>query len=210
MIIPLSLNCSECGSKCAVEIQLKGKIPPFKCKCGYVNTGFLGNSVTVGVQIWFRAHHELWEKKDFALSIVLSAMALDCDLARLHHKWTSIQHLEKNRVDISDEDLDASLRKLNAIDQKIEHVSGLLFPGGMEAYIKSVPEIDAQIQKAFPSLRQPPIAKAIQKSLFYPRNAILHLGKAARTHEEALRCSNVAMLGMHILNQMDNVRRKVV
>ena len=165
------------------------------------------SNVTAGFQLISRADHEINVREDFALSIVFSAMAFDCELARLHHKWTSINHLEEFREDLSDDALDAILRKYNSIDKKIDCVGELMFPGGMAAYIKSVPEISNQIDSSFPSLKGAPISQAIQKALFWPRNAILHVGRTKRSRMDALVCRNISALGIYILSAMDKQKR---
>ena len=63
------------------------------------------------------------------------------------------------------------------------------------------------INSGFPSLSVENLAKDIQKTLFWPRNRVLHLADATFTYDDAKRGFNIAVLGLRIFDQMDKNRR---
>jgi hypothetical protein len=148
----------------------------------------------------------LLQQKDYPLSIVFSATAFECELTRLHFKWNEIKTIGSD-ISVSDEDLESLLRKYRTIDIKIEEVSKLMDPRGFAGFINGSPGFCEIINKGFTSLNLANITKDFQKTLFWPRNRVLHLADTTFSYDDAKRCFNIATLGLRILEDMDMKRR---
>lgn len=206
MKIPLHFKCDQCGCEEYIFLNLAESSFETKCKCGDVVTSFFGSNVTVGYKILWRSNFELLQQKDYPLSIVFSATAFECELTRLHFKWNQIEAIGLD-VDVSDEDLESLLRKYRTIDTKIEEVSKLMDPRGFVGFVKGSPEFCKIINEGFPSLSLADITKDFQKTLFWPRNRVLHLADTSFSYDNAKRCFNISTLGLRILEDMDMKRR---
>ncbi len=82
--------CDQCGREKIRWINLSDSEFDDTCECGQTVTTHFGYDFTIGYKILLRSYHEFAINKDFSLSIVFSATAVDCDLCRLHHKWQSL------------------------------------------------------------------------------------------------------------------------
>ena len=88
---------------------------------------YSADNSTVGVRVWYRAQAELVEQ-DFTLCIILSAMAVECELAHVFFKWKKIdQQMSNLKVDLTptQAQLDAwedQYRKWGRITQKLDQV----------------------------------------------------------------------------------------
>lgn len=206
MKIPLPFQCDQCGCEEYIFLNLAESSFERKCKCGHVVPTFFGSNVTVGWKILSRSNYELLQQKDYPLSIVFSATAFECELTRLHFKWHEIGAIGSD-IDVSDEDLESLLRKYRTIDIKIEKVSKLMDPRGFACFVNGSPEFCKIVNEGFPSLSLSDITKDFQKTLFWPRNRVLHLADTSFSCDDAKRCFHIATLGQSILKDMDMKRR---
>jgi len=170
-------------------------------------SSFFDGSATVGYKLHWRSNYELLQTKDYPLSIVFSAAAVECELTRLHFKWREIDAIGKED-NVTDEQLEVMLRKYRTIDTKIEEISKLLYPDGLVSFVESSQDLLAIINDGFPSLSVETLANDFQRTLFWPRNRVLHLGDATFSYDDAKRGFNIAALGLRIFDQMDKNRRK--
>lgn len=206
MKIPLRVPCTKCKKEDWVFINLDETSFERKCECGDIYSGIFGNDVTIGYKILWRSQFELNKRKDFSLSIVFSATAFECELSRLHFKWSEVNALEKCNQ-ISDQELEELLRKYRSIDVKIEEVCKLMDPRGFKQFVIDSPDLNEIVQKGFPSLRLSELTKDFQQKLFWPRNRVLHLADTSFTKDDAARCFQIAALGLRILEELDTNRR---
>lgn len=206
MKIPLHFRCDRCGCEDYIFLNLDQSSFETKCKCADTIPSFFGSNVTIGYKILWRSNYELLEQQDYALSIVLSAMAFDCELTRLHFKWSRIEAIGLD-VDVSDQELEGLLRKYRTIDRKIEGVAKVIDPRGFQAFVNESPELRTIVIEGFPSLSLNSLSKDFQVTLFWPRNRVLHLGDASFSYDDAKRCFNIATLGLRILEAMDEQKR---
>jgi hypothetical protein len=207
MKIPLPLKCDQCGCEEYIFLNLVESSFETKCsRCGHVVPSFFDSNVTVGNKILWRSNYELLQQKDYPLSIVFSATAFECELTRLHFKWNQIEAIGSD-IDVSDEDLESLLHKYRTIDVKIEEVSKLMDSRGFAGFVQGSPELCKIINEGFPSLSLADITKDFQKTLFWPRNRILHLADTSFSYDDAKRCYKIAELGLKVLEGMDMKRR---
>jgi hypothetical protein len=170
---------------------------------------------SMGSRILEKARYEYLGRQDYSMTIVFSAMALECEVAALFFKWTAVQHdlytpdpalVCKLTVDWNDprvqEYLEGQLRKITEVDKRIKKITRLLDPNGIDTFVAG----DAFLKGCLdmmPSLKGGSLAKAFQRSLFWPRNRILHHGYAGHDAEDAKKCFNFAQFGLEILGRMD-------
>ena len=85
MKVPLPIPCSECGVKQIVKVTMPGSDWNWtRDRCGHANVVIRDVAFTHGKVILEKARHEYLVEDDFDTSIVFSAMAVDCELARLY------------------------------------------------------------------------------------------------------------------------------
>lgn len=196
----LFVKCGRCGKGNHINYILTDTDVKSACECGNQLSYSLGSEFTIGQRILGRSTYEYLMNRDYNLSIIFSAMAVDCELSNLYFKWKSIDS------NISDQELEKTLRKFRNINNKIQEVSKLMFPKGFEKFIRSNWEILKNIKNDFPSLSKNKVAESFQQQLFWPRNRVLHLGFSGYTKDDAKRCFNIAMLGLQIFDKMDEYK----
>ena len=207
MKIPYRLKCPDCSAVQTPHAPLHESELKFTCdSCGSEFRMPLPLDMQAGFRLLEKSKQAVRDQ-DWCLSIVLSAAALDCDLSFRYFKWRGIDELV-SFSEITDEELEKELRRFHTIDVKIEEVCRFLdSERGLEGFVAADKELTAAV-KAFPGLSPGSIARDLQRNLFWSRNRILHLGDTERFGEEdALRCFNLARLGVLILHRMDYARR---
>lgn len=205
MNIPFQLKCQSCGAPRTQRVPLNSPTLDFTCeKCGNTSYGFFGLDVTVGVLIMVRSRYELEIEKDYDMTIVLAAAALDCELSGLYCKWKKIKALGAGDT-FRPTDREKDLRNMGNIAEKITMISGMLYDGGIEKFVAdSVPW--RETLKQFPSLHAGSLATDFQQTVFWPRNKVLHRGEADHTRDDAAKGCSVAELGILILKDMDKAK----
>ena len=205
MKIPLKLKCNKCETPARVRIHLNATSFDWKCpNCGLDHPSFFGTNVTMGYLILERSRDEYFEQ-DYSMSIVLAAMALECELSRLFGKWRKIDTKMASGVFNQDE-CEKELRELRSIDRRIDAVSHLLVSKTMDEYVRPIKEFHEPIEQRFPSLHVGSLPRDFQEALFWPRNSVLHRGDTGHTEEDAARCFTIAHMGLSILTSMNRER----
>ena len=141
---------------------------------------------------------ELDENEDISMCIVLAAMALECELARLFRKAFLLE-----TPGFSEAEFEEKLRELGNAQRKIEAICKKMDPEGIDAFVGKTPGVKDEITTYFPDLSARPLAGGIQKAVFWPRNAILHAGNAKRDRREGVYVFCVAELGLRILRSLE-------
>jgi hypothetical protein len=207
MKIPLILSCSNCGKPAAIKIHLDSTTFDWTCEsCGTQHPTLLGLEYTVGVLILERSRYELVTEKDYSLSIILAATAFESEISRLFIKWIRIDRSAAQFV--TEEQVEEELRQFRTIKDKLEATCKLMDLRGIDEFVKSNPELSETLER-FPSLTVGNLSKEFQQTVFWPRNRILHLGYAKYTEAEATKIFSIALLGNHILREMDDQRRRL-
>lgn len=205
MKIPVYIKCSECEEEDYYFISVDDHEVKAKCKCGYDISGFFDNSFTTGVKLLFKSKYEYLNNKDFSLSIVLSAMAFECEMSRLFIKWKDIESIrQRNRM--NDEELEELLRSFGSIDIKIEIVAKLMYSDGIIEFIKKNENLSNTINDGFKTITINNFPKDVKKELFWKRNRVLHLAKSDYFPEDAKVCFNISQLGLMIFAELDKYR----
>jgi hypothetical protein len=161
--------------------------------------------MTIGFLLKERSLQEL-QKEDYSLSITLAAVALDAELSRLYTKWTHIAELGTEH-DFDSAKCDKELKKLKFMP-KLNAVAMMLYPTGLEGFVHDSPELSATVDNSFPSLHRGSLTQDFHRTVFKPRNEIMHQGVTTYGKEDAERCLSIASLGLDIYLKMDIAKRK--
>ena len=200
MKTPLFVKCECCGKDNYINYVLNDTDVKSTCKCGNRFSYSLGSEFTIGERILERSKYELLINEDYNLSIIFSAMAFECELSHLYFKWGSISN------NISDQELEKSLRKFGNIKNKIQKASKLIYSAGFEKFIRNDSKLFNNIKNDFPSLDVDKLIESFQQQLFWPRNRVLHLGYSKYKEDDAKRCFNIAKLGLQIFDRMNKYK----
>ncbi len=164
---------------------------------------------TIGDRILEKSRWEYLTNADYSMGIVLAAMAVECELARLFFKWRGIELLAERGHRTSTEDLEPQYRKLGTnVAKRIDRVAAMLDPRGLDVFARWSP-LAGTIERDHPSLHLGSLAKDIQQALFWPRNRILHDGFTEHAKNDAERCHRIAALVLELLKRLDVARRRV-
>lgn len=208
MNIPLKQKCEKCGADVYFEVGLDDHTPSWKCSCGNEAVLTFDLDFTLGYKLLLRSHFEIFQRHDYPMSIVLSAMALDCELSRLFRKWTRLPVQKTGQTPPDDEHIETLLRKFQSVREKIQEVSRQLYPEGLDDFIRNEEELRETIESRFPSIHIGTLADDIQKTVFWPRNRILHIGFTGYKYEDAARCYSIAYITLIALTRMDRAKRR--
>jgi hypothetical protein len=197
MRIPIEMVCEKCSEIGRVFMDLNANSVDWSCPCGHSIPQISTSNLQIGPLILNRARYELKEQNDIPMSMVLSAMAADCELSRLHFKWVRIAELGEARV-ISDEELEKQIRSYRSVSDKLSGIARLMHTSGLVDFVANQGEVRGVVETGFPSLDVCRLAETITEVLFWPRNRILHLGQTKYNLEAAKRSFNVATLVIYI------------
>ena len=103
------------------------------------------------------------------------------------------------------EDLEKGLRGLLPMRRKIETVANLLDSRGLDQFVQSSEELLGSLAKLRPTLKLESLPKDFEKSLFWPRNQILHLGTTDVKELDAFWCYRVSEFGLDLFGELDRV-----
>jgi len=199
MKIPIDLVCDDCRKQQIVYTKLNDTSSDLICECGNDLSFTFDFTMTTGIKLLLRCDFEIREKKDYPLSIVFAAASMDCELSRLFFKHRKVEGLQR----IDDKTLEDELRKLGPMDKKIRKVTDLFYQGGITEFVKNNTEVKTHIEEQFPCLDIKNLPKSFQEKLFWPRNKILHSGKTNHDKDDAIKCFEIAQVGIYILREMD-------
>lgn len=207
----VSITC-QCGHH--MTLVASGTQDPEENQCPKCHTPFwfiqpLGNFV--GIRIFNRAWAEL-ENKDFTLLIVLSAMAVECELARLFIKWNEIDVMDKTMPTQADRDGWAEQwRKWTQIGVRLDKVSTLLTGEDFDSYLAHNPGLLKSVQATYPTFAVGASTKdSFIKDIFHKRNKIVHQGEIDFQQADAEMCFTLAAALFDILKDMDGKRQEVL
>jgi len=208
MKIPIEFSCIYCGKEQYIPILLSDHNPKWKCNgCGQLNDGIFGPSVTNGFKLILRSQYELKENDDYCLSIVFSAMAVDCELSRLFIKWTEIEDLG-NKILNEKASYEKMLKKFRGNKEKFNGVIRLLYPGDLDVFFQNNPDLISRFKKLIPSFTVDSMYNHIDEQLFWKRNRILHLGDSTYNKADAIKCLKIADSVLDLLYGLEEEKKK--
>lgn len=210
MKIPIRLKICPCGGESLVWFQLEERDIQYKCqKCGEEQSLAIHN-LSKPIRIVLRAQHELFENNDYSLSIVLSAMAFECEMNRLFKKWKMIGAIREKQLFLQQAELDEALREMRTVFKKLTSTASLMSAHGISGFISNSPDLQRLISEKYAAVSienlKKDLKKEFERNLFFPRNNVVHIGK--QYDERAAKSAReFALLGMTILEKMDEEKR---
>lgn len=209
MKVPWSVRCDQCGRAWKVESTGDDEAPQSECpQCG-VPTIVLSDGLT-RTKVFIRAQAEL-NQGDVSLSLILSAMAVECELARLFFKWKALDADMSpfNVPEPQKSDWEKEYRDLRTVSAKLDGVCRLLVGMDFDSYIASDTALDAAVGQQNPSYKQETSKKLFfQERLFWKRNDIIHYGNIALKPADGESGLAVGLTILTILQAGDKVRIK--
>ncbi len=148
MLIP----CPKCGERLTVETKGDEPFPNPQCECGAF-IWLVQSDMRVSRRALCRAEGELLSE-DFSLAIILSAMAVECELAFLHSKWKMLDaNLVPSEVTPSHtESWESEFRKFpGGVGGKLDAVTQLMTSETFDSFLVRRNDLASALQKAYPN-----------------------------------------------------------
>jgi hypothetical protein len=207
---PVTCACGETFPVHVTGTQLPKSAQCPKCESSIWLVEPLGN--VVGMAILGRAETEL-KNGDWTLTIVLAAMAVECELVYLFMKWNRIDLiLVRNPTDADDEGWEKQWRDdVRTIAGRLDKVSGLLTGQSFDSFLSQNGELLKTVHARYRASESAASPKDFfVKEFFYKRNKIVHFGKIDFQQSDAEMCLTLASILSQILAAMDAQRRRAL
>jgi len=209
MRFPALVPC-QCGTTNKVEATGTERFPTdVKCPVCQTTTYLMDNS-TVGRRVLYRSQAEL-QNGDFTLSIILSAMAVECELAFMFFKWRRIDSNmarfgQQDRAAPDDSDKwETEYREVGTITRKLDAVCLELTSTDLDTFVGRT-HLSRVIQREHPDLAGISPKRFFTENLFWIRNKIVHAGKVDLAASEAERSLKLASSLFVIMSEIDSVK----
>lgn len=203
------IKCS-CGHVVALEATGTASFPDTTCPVCHSGLWIVDDGV-VSTRVYNKALEEL-RGGDFTLSIILSAMAVECDLARLYVKWNEVDLIPGGQMQATQDQVDLwaqNLRSWMNIAVRLDKICEFLTGENFDTFIRSCSDLVTSIRAKHPgSADYASYSKFFQEHLFWKRNQIVHMGKIDLGRTDAEECLQIATTLFEIGKEMDGVRRK--
>lgn len=207
MKFPIPIRC-QCGNEWTIFAVGNETPESTHCdKCGL--TVHLINSAFVSTKVFVKAQRET-QDGDFSLGIILSAMSVECELARLFFKWKEIDggYVPADVTPAIINRFEAEFRKLLRIEDKLDAVSKLLTYKTLAQFFKANDAMQNWIKTEQPVLVKQSLKTYMQENLFWKRNRVIHSGKVDFKKEDSTKALAVATVLLRLLQAMDVERIK--
>jgi hypothetical protein len=214
MKITIPVSCS-CGNVFCANGYAGKKFPLVICpKC---NTPiYIIDHLSISVaadRLLYRSKTEM-EGGDFTLSIICSAIAVECTLTQVFLKWKAIENGRITMQSATAAERDAwekEYRKNSKFIDSANFVSNALvgkkFDDFVANYITTNKDHPGILIKAgLPKMVSQTKLKYFQKEIFDRRNRIMHWGKVDYQQSDAAPCLSAAIGIINILKLMDRLR----
>lgn len=199
---PVPCNCGETFS-----VHVTGTQFPEDAKCPKCNSIIwlvapLGN--LVGMAILGRANAEV-QNGDWTIAIVLSAMAVECDMAYLFMKWNRVELMGTREPNDSDEEAwEIEWRKILGVAPRLDKVSSLLTGKPFDSFLAHEGKLLRSLHACCPASAAVASPKDFFiKELFHKRNRVVHFGEINFQSTDAEICLRLATMLTQILRAID-------
>jgi hypothetical protein len=203
----ISVTC-QCGEPITVHTTGTKALTDTQCPACKTPIWFvapLGNEI--GLRIMNRAWNEL-QQDDFTLTIILSAMGVECELAYFYIKWKGLDFAMANDVPFPDavkkEEWAEEWRNFKNISRRFDEVSQLLTGVKLDSFLMTNGNLVKAVDAAYPTVKDFASRKEFfRQELFDRRNKILHRGEIDFQEAEGKMCFALATALFHIIKAMD-------
>jgi hypothetical protein len=199
------VTCGHCSNKFLVHAT--GNQPPKSAQCPGCDASIwliqpLGN--LVGMAILRRAETEM-ENGDWTLTLVLTAMGVECQLAYLFMKWNRIDlMLNRNPTAADEEAWEKQWRdEARTIASRFDKVSELLTGQRLNPFLSQNSELLKEVHTLYQASKATSPKDFFVRELFHKRNRIVHFGKIDYQQSDAKACLTLGLTLWKILAAMD-------
>jgi hypothetical protein len=139
---------------------------------------------------------------------VLSATAVECELARLFIKWKRNDVIDTRLPTQAEVDAWAEQwRKWNSIATRLDKASALLIGEDFDSFLSQNPGLLKSVHDRYPSSKGCSSPKDFFiKEFFYKRNKIVHTGEIDFQQPDGEMCFTLAAALFQIMREMDKLR----
>jgi hypothetical protein len=151
------------------------------------------------------------EGGDYTLSIICSAMAVECALTQVFLKWRKIECRKYQPTEKEQSAWEDELRKKGPIKKSVDFVSeflsGMKFDDFVTDYLtKNKDRPGILIKNGFPQWESQTKLEHFQREIFDKRNRIMHRGKMDYQQKETAPCLSAAIVMVNIFKLMDRLK----
>jgi hypothetical protein len=195
MKFPISIICSACHTEFSAVGYGEDEFPTGVCPNCHQPT-YIIDPLTfsvISVRLLLRAKHEIGEA-DYTVSIVSSAMAIECAITRLYIKWRTIAHEFKDNLQTTDADQEAwetEYRKKTspggfgkAADFVCKYLTGKNYDAFIADFYAAASKGEL-IGAELPASESEAKVSYVHTELFRRWNRIMHWGKVTFQKEDA-------------------------
>jgi hypothetical protein len=211
MKVAIPVTCS-CGNEFLADGYAGKKFPVSICPSCKVPIHIIEHlSISVVADLLLYRSKAEMEGGDYTLSIICSAIAVECSLTQVFLKWRKIGSRKLSPTEEEQNAWEDELRKKGPIKKSVDFVSeflsGMKFDDFVTDFLtknKNHPGI--LIKNGFPQSASQTKLEYFQREIFDKRNRIMHWGKVDYQQKEATPCLSAAIGIVNILKLMDRLR----
>ena len=146
------LTCPDCKKRLIVQAEGSKPYPNPHCDCG-ATIYLLQSDMRVSRRAFCRAEVELGDG-DFSFAIVLSAMAVESELAFLFSKWKMLdarllpQEVKPSHTSAWEQEF----RKMKGVSGKLDHTVKLMTGETFDSFLSRRADLSSRLQKNYTNL----------------------------------------------------------
>jgi hypothetical protein len=213
MKFSVPVTCSSCGNIFPAEGRAEERFPAATCPNCEVQI-YIFDPLSISVvadRLLHRSNRETIEG-DYTLSIICSAMAVECALTQVFMKWKDIDHLKSKGGWGSEEERDGWVKEYRkgtspgGFERSANFVSMFLCGKQYDEFVSDFVQTSntaALIKAGFPQRESQLKATFVHQKLFDRRNRIMHWAKVDYQQEDASSALNAACNAVAVLKVMD-------
>lgn len=210
MKIPIKYPCNNCGESYWFWVNINDTFFEYPCECNHLRKGSLPGSMSC--KIWLRSMYELYESKDYSLSIIFSALAVECETRQLRKKFNLREQVARGDITTFD-DLDRAVESLDSIFSRHENVlcklqkaGSVWHSSGFDDFVENHDSLLTLVKEEFSEIDLSNISEELCKKIFYPRNDVVHGAKFDFDEERAEEVYRYAMLALYVMSELEKCK----
>ena len=206
MKFPMVVTCPSCKKRFVVEAEGSKPYPNPHCECGAA-IYLLQSDMRVSRRAFCRSEVELSEE-DFSLAIILSAMAVECELAFLFSKWKMLEErlLPNEVTQVHSDSWEQEFRKMKGVGGKLDAATQLMTGETFDAFFVRRADLASRVQQICPNMGSRSPSKFFVEELFRKINKIPHSGHIEFGKPEAEACVKMATGLLQVIAEIDKER----
>jgi hypothetical protein len=192
--------CSGCGVKQQVGINALSPWYKWVCEsCGLENED---SHAYYPSDVLLRKASFEFDDGDYDSAIVLSALAVEANLARLYSITKTpgqVNEYGYPKDEAHERAIAESWSQIGGIKNRLNAVSKACTGQTFNGFVTRSPRRIAIIKSQYPFVRADDVVSSIQSLVFKPRNSIVHWGRTEYAREDAKHALSAALLCTEVL-----------